>query len=167
MLFSYFVDGFAYAGEALVGKEIGLNHEVGIRNYDKSDISRVVRLLFAWSLGVGVLFTLIFGLWSGAFYHAMTSDSIVLSRLAHYTPWLIAMPIVSTLAFMWDGVYAGATAGKQIRNAMIYAALGFVICYVATYWWLGIQGLYIAYFAHLAARVLYLTFSWKRVQQMV
>ena len=167
MLFSYFVDGFAYAGEALVGKEIGLNHEAGIRNYDKSDISRVVRLLFAWSLGVGVLFTLIFGLWSGAFYHAMTSDSIVLSRLAHYTPWLIAMPIVSTLAFMWDGVYAGATAGKQIRNAMIYAALGFVICYVATYWWLGIQGLYIAYFAHLAARVLYLTFSWKRVQQMV
>ena len=167
MLFSYFVDGFAYAGEALVGREIGLNHEAGIRNYDKSDISRVVRLLFAWSLGVGVLFTLIFGLWSGAFYHAMTSDSIVLSRLAHYTPWLIAMPIVSTLAFMWDGVYAGATAGKQIRNAMIYAALGFVICYVATYWWLGIQGLYIAYFAHLAARVLYLTFSWKRVQQMV
>ena len=167
MLFSYFVDGFAYAGEALVGKEIGLNHEAGIRNYDKSDISRVVRLLFAWSLGIGVLFTLSFGLWSGAFYHAMTSDSIVLSRLAHYTPWLIAMPIVSTLAFMWDGVYAGATAGKQIRNAMIYAALGFVICYVATYWWLGIQGLYIAYFAHLAARVLYLTFSWKRVQQMV
>ena len=167
MLFSYFVDGFAYAGEALVGKYIGLNQESGVRSQDKSDVSRVVGLLFAWSLGVGVLFTLIFGLWSGAFYHAMTSDSIVLSRLAHYTPWLIAMPIVSTLAFMWDGVYAGATAGKQIRNAMIYAALGFVICYVATYWWLGIQGLYIAYFAHLAARVLYLTFSWKRVQQMV
>ena len=167
MLFSYFVDGFAYAGEALVGKYIGLNQESGVRSQDKSDVSRVVGLLFAWSLGVGVLFTLIFALWSGGFYHAMTSDTTVLARLADYTAWLIAMPIVSTLAFMWDGVYAGATAGKQIRNAMIYAALGFVICYVATYWWLGIQGLYIAYFAHLAARVLYLTFSWKRVQQMV
>ena len=167
MLFSYFVDGFAYAGEALVGKYIGLNQESGVRNQDKSDVSRVVGLLFAWSLGVGVLFTLIFALWSGGFYHAMTSDTTVLARLTDYTAWLIAMPIVSTLAFMWDGVYAGATAGKQIRNAMIYAALAFVISYLATYPYLDVISIYIAYFAHLAARVLYLTFSWKKVQQMV
>ena len=165
MLFSYFVDGFAYAGEALVGKYIGLNQESGVRSQDKSDVSRVVGLLFAWSLGVGVLFTLIFALWSGGFYHAMTSDMTVLARLADYTAWLIAMPIVSTLAFMWDGVYAGATAGKQIRNAMIYAALAFVIGYLVTYPYLDVISIYIAYFAHLAARVLYLTFSWKRVQE--
>ena len=133
MLFSYFVDGFAYAGEALVGKEIGSNQESEVKSQDQSDISRVVGLLFAWSLGVGILFTLIFALWSGGFYRAMTSDTTVLARLADYTAWLIAMPIVSTLAFMWDGVYAGATAGKQIRNAMIYAALAFVIGYLATY----------------------------------
>ena len=167
MLFSYFVDGFAYAGEALVGKYIGLNQESGVRSQDKSDVSRVVGLLFAWSLGVGILFTLIFALWSGGFYHAMTSDTTVLARLADYTAWLIAMPIVSTLAFMWDGVYAGATAGKQIRNAMIYAALAFVIGYLVTYPYLDVISIYIAYFAHLAARVLYLTFSWKKVQQMV
>ena len=165
MLFSYFVDGFAYAGEALVGKYIGLNQESGVRNQDKSDVSRVVGLLFAWSLGVGVLFTLIFALWSGGFYHAMTSDTTVLARLADYTAWLIAMPIVSTLAFMWDGVYAGATAGKQIRNAMIYAALAFVIGYLVTYPYLDVISIYIAYFAHLAARVLYLTGAWKKVQQ--
>lgn len=159
MLFSYFVDGFAYAGEALVGKEIGRSSG-GQKFSGAREISHVVRLLFAWSLGVGVLFTLIFWLWSDAFYMAMTSDTTVLSRLADYTGWLIAMPIVSTLAFMWDGVYTGATAGKQIRNGMIYAALSFVVGYLATYWWLGIQGLYIAYFAHLVARVIYLTFSW-------
>jgi MATE family multidrug resistance protein len=171
MLFSYFVDGFAYAGEALVGKEIGVRRRClendsdttyGVERGDEA-IRRVVRLLFAWSLGVGVLFTLIFYVWEEPLYRLMTSDSIVLERLADYTFWLVTMPIVSTLAFMWDGVYAGATAGKQIRNAMIYAALGFVLCYVATYWWLGIQGLYIAYFVHLFARVLYLTFAWRKV----
>ena len=167
MLFSYFVDGFAYAGEALVGKYIGLNQESGVSSQNKSDVSRVVRLLFAWSLGVGVLFTLIFALWSGGFYHAMTSDTTVLARLTDYTAWLIAMPIVSTLAFMWDGVYAGATAGKQIRNAMIYAALAFVIGYLATYPYLDVISIYIAYFAHLAARVLYLTGAWKSVQKTV
>jgi MATE family multidrug resistance protein len=164
MLFSYFVDGFAYAGEALVGKEWG-----AMRREARGDeaIRRVVRLLFAWSLGVGLLFTLLFAVWSDEFYRAMTSDVTVLARLEDYTGWLIAMPIVSTLAFMWDGVYTGATAGKQIRNAMIYAAVSFVTCYLATYIWFGIQGLYIAYFAHLVARVLYLTFSWKKVQQIV
>ena len=173
MLFSYFVDGFAYAGEALVGKEWGArkrslenesNAAYTLEATGDEAIRRVVRLLFAWSLGVGLLFTLLFALWSDACYYAMTNDMIVLARLADYTGWLIAMPIVSTLAFMWDGVYAGATAGKQIRNAMIYAALGFVTCYLATYWWLGIQGLYIAYFAHLVARVVYLTAAWKSIQ---
>lgn len=156
MLFSYFVDGFAYAGEALVGKEWGARkHRMGV--------GLIVRLLFLWSLGVGVLFTVLFGVWSEECYRAMTNDMVVLTRLADYTGWLVAMPIVSTLAFMWDGVYAGATAGRQIRNAMIYAALGFVLCYLATYWWLGIQGLYIAYFTHLIARVVYLSTAWRNV----
>lgn len=161
MLFSYFVDGFAYAGEALVGKEWGASRSLASSPHR---LVRIVRLLFAWSLGVGLLFTLLFAVWSEECYLAMTNDMEVLSRLGDYTLWLIAMPLVSTLAFMWDGVYAGATAGKQIRNAMIYAALGFVTCYLVTYWWLGIQGLYIAYFAHLVARVVYLTAAWKRVK---
>ena len=161
MLFSYFVDGCAYAGEALVGKEYGASRSLASSPHR---LVRIVRLLFAWSLGVGLLFTLLFAIWSEECYLAMTDDMEVLSRLADYTLWLIAMPLVSTLAFMWDGVYAGATAGKQIRNAMIYAALGFVTCYLATYWWLGIQGLYIAYFAHLVTRVVYLTAAWKRVK---
>ena len=76
---------------------------------------------------------------------------------------MLLYPGFHVLAFMWDGVYAGATAGRHIRNAMIYAALGFVACYLATYWWMGIQGLYIAYFAHLVARVVYLTAAWKKI----
>ena len=156
MLFSYFVDGFAYAGEALVGKEIGASRLSPLVSLSHR-LRNVVRFLFAWSLGMGVLFALLFGVWSKECYHMMTNDVTVLNRLADYTGWLIAMPIISTLAFMWDGVYAGATAGKYIRNAMIYAAVGFVVCYLATYRWLGTQGLYIAYFAHLLARVLYLS----------
>ena len=158
MLFSYFVDGFAYAGEALVGKYVG---EQQVHSQKESSLARVVRLLFIWSLGVGCLFTLIFALLASPIYHIMTSDLLVINRLAYFTPWLVAMPIISTLAFMWDGVFAGATAGKQIRNAMIYAAIGFVVGYVALYYWWGIQALFVGYFLHLLARVLYLTFTWR------
>ena len=174
MLVSYFVDGFAYAGEALVGKYIGeaksqplpnspqgVQYPIGGTPSNSHNISSLVRLLFLWSLGVGVVFTVIFALWYMPMYSMMTSDALVLSRLTDFTGWFIAMPIVSTLAFMWDGVYTGATAGKQIRNAMILAAIGFVLGYVATAHWWGVHALFVGYFLHLAARVIYLTATWK------
>ena len=160
MLFSYFVDGFAYAGEALVGKYIG-QQKNSPPFREGEGVGLLVRLLFLWSLGVGVVFTVIFALWSMPMYRMMTNDAMVLGRLTDFTAWLIAMPIVSTLAFMWDGVYTGATAGKQIRNSMILAAIGFVLGYVATAHWWGVHALFVGYFLHLAARVIYLTAAWR------
>lgn len=157
MFFSYFVDGFAYAGEALVGKAIG-------ESKGKSEEVRgVVRALFYWAIGVGLVFTVIYAVWGQECMALMTNDATILSAAKKYTGWLVAMPIVSALAFMWDGIYVGATAGVSIRNAMIWAAVGFVLLYVATYRWVGAQALYIAYFAHLIARVIYLSVEWKKL----
>ena len=158
MFFSFFVDGFAYAGEALVGKAFG---ELKIKN-EKLKIRGIVRTLFNWSIGVGVVFTVLYAVWGKAMVGMMTDDIAVLAATDKYIGWLIAMPIVSALAFMWDGVYVGATAGVPIRNAMIWAAVGFVVLYSATFQFVGPQALYIAYFAHLIARVIYLTIIWKR-----
>ena len=168
MLFSYFVDGFAYAGEALVGKQIG-EMKVSAAGQGSPSASLVSRLrsvvvaLFAWSLGVGVLFTLVYALWGNGCIGMMTDDAVVRAAAMPYMGWLIAMPIVSTLAFMWDGVYVGAAAGKEIMIAMILAAVAFVAGYVATEPLWGVQALYVGYFAHLLARVIYLTAKWRRV----
>ena len=159
MFFSFFVDGFAYAGEALVGKAYGQgvrDEGLGIRN--------VVRALFNWSLGVGLFFTLFYALTGRANIEMMTNDADVITASTRYIGWLIAMPLISTLAFMWDGIYVGATAGKQIRNSMIWAAVCFVVGYAATYRFVGAQALYIAYFAHLIARAVYLTLEWKKIK---
>ena len=161
MFFSFFVDGFAYAGEALVGKAFG---ELKIKN-EKLKIDEIVRQLFKWAIGVGALFSLIYGVLGRMNIELMTSDETVIEAAMQYIGWLIAMPFVSALAFMWDGVYIGATAGKQIRNAMIWAAVGFVAGYSLTYRWFGAQALYIGYFAHLIARSLYLTVEWKKVER--
>ena len=160
MFFSFFVDGFAYAGEALVGKAFG---ELKIKN-EELKIDEIVRLLFKWALGVGLLFSLIYGLLGRANIEMMTSDETVIEAAMQYIGWLIAMPLISALAFMWDGVYIGATAGKQIRNAMIWAAVGFVAGYLLTYRWLGAQALYIGYFAHLIARSVYLSVEWGKMK---
>lgn len=167
MLFSFFVDGFAYAGEALVGKIIGESGKWKSGEAEilrgREEVERCVRLLFRWSMGVGLFFTLIYALWGRDCIALLTDDAEVLTASVRYIGWLIAMPIISTLAFMWDGIYVGATAGKEIRNAMIYAAVAFIVCYAALCIPWGIQALYVAYFAHLLARVVYLSIGWKRV----
>ncbi len=160
MFFSFFVDGFAYAGEALVGKEWGKSLSSG----EGEKLNAVVRALFLWALAVGAVFTAIYGFFGKGSIALLTNDAEVLNASAKYIGWLIAMPIISTLAFMWDGVYVGATAGKQIRNSMIWAAIGFVAGYAATYRFVGPQALYIGYFAHLVARAMYLTIEWKKVK---
>ena len=153
MFFSYFVDGFAYAGEALVGKAYG----------ERTAVNGIVKSLFNWAIGVGIVFTAIYALWGEGCIALMTNDAEVLVAAQRYRIWLIAMPLVSALAFMWDGVYIGATAGVHIRNSMIWAAVGFVAAYAALAVPFGMTALYVAYFAHLIARVVYLSANWKGV----
>lgn len=147
MLFSYLVDGFAYAGEALVGKNIGRGEA----------LRPVIRLLFMHAMVLGLVFTVLFGVWGDACMALLSSDETVLTAASRYRLWLSMMPILSTLAFMWDGVYAGATAGVKIRNSMIWAALAFVVCYALGQHWLGVHAIYLGYMAHLVARSTYLS----------
>ncbi len=160
MFFSFFVDGFAYAGEALVGKAFG---ESKVESRKSKDINPTVRALFSWALVVGLLFTVLYAFWGDEAFALMTSDTTVLMAAEKYKIWLIGMPLISTLAFMWDGVYIGATAGVQIRNSMIWAAVGFIVGYAATFSFVGPQALYIGYCAHLIARAFYLTIKWNKV----
>jgi len=155
MLFSYFVDGFAYAGEALTGRFIGEGSGRQLR--------RAVRLLFVWALGVGLLFTFIYAATGDWSIRVMTSDPMVIATSHPYLIWLALMPLVSCAAFMWDGIYIGATAGRQVRDCMIVSAVAFMAVYLAFRSLWGIQALYAAYFAHLLARAAYLSALWSKV----
>ena len=156
MLFSYFIDGFAYAGEALTGRFIGEGNRV--------KLSSSVRILLAWSVTIGVVFTVLYAVAGEGFVRLMTSDAAVIEGARPFLPWLVAMPLVSCLAFMWDGIFVGATAGKQVRNCMIWAAVGFVLCCLLLSPSLGIHAIYAGYFAHLVARALYLTIVWPKTR---
>ena len=155
MLFSYFIDGFAYAGEALVGRFVGEKQHAPLNN--------AIRILFAWAIGIGGAFSLFYWMAGGECIGWLTDEVSVLSGIVPYMGWLIAMPVVSALAFMWDGIFVGAAAGKEIRNGMIFAATAFVFGYGLTCRWGGAQALYVGYFAHLVARVGYMTLKWKSV----
>ena len=155
MVFSYFVDGFAYAGEALVGRFIGAQ--------SRPEVVRAVRLLFCWTLAVGLIFTLLYLLQGEQMVCLMTSEVSVIEASRPFHFWLVLMPLVSCAAFMWDGVFIGATAGRQVRDCMLFAALGFVLAYAGLFRFIGIQAVYVGYFVHLLVRTLYLSIRWKKV----
>lgn len=182
MLFSFFIDGFAYAAEALVGKQIGeqqsgypVNDSVEVWPHnglsaDGESFSRLMKALFAWGVGMALLFSLVYAVFPDTIYGWLTADRSVVQDLSRYTVWLVAMPLVSMLAFMWDGVFAGATQGRTIRNAMLLAASAFagtyLVCYLAAdalHVTLSLHALFAAYFAHLLARVIYLTWKYFRM----
>lgn len=160
MIFSYFTDGFAYAGEALTGRFIG--------ERDREMVRRTVVQTFKWSFGVAGIWMLIYGLAGPGMLRLMTDDAAVLGACRTYLPWLLAMPLVGCAAFTWDGIYIGATASHAIRNAMIWALAAFLGVWLAgAVLAPGISSpaaihlLMAAYFAHLVARTVYLTIDYR------
>ena len=159
MIFSYFTDGFAYAGEALTGRFIGEQSRDGLRS--------TVLGTFAWSLGVAAFFMLLYGLGGVPLLRLMTSDADVVSAGQPYLWWLLLMPLIGCPAFVWDGIYIGATASKDLRNSTLLCAVGFFLV-----WFIGValfhpapaaalHLLMAAYFMHLAIRAVYLTLRYK------
>jgi MATE family multidrug resistance protein len=165
MIFSYFTDGFAYAGEALTGRFIGEGSQDGVRS--------TIRQTFLWSLGVTALFFLVYGVGGVPLFHLMTSDPSVVDAGREFIPWLLLMPVIGCPAFTWDGIFTGATASKDLRNSTVWCVVGFF-----GVWFIGIalvratlgsvpetlaiHVLMGAYFTHLAVRAAYLTLRWRK-----
>jgi len=159
MIFSYFTDGFAYAGEAMTGKYIGAK--------DGAMLRQTVKWTFVWSMGIAVIFMGIYQFAGVPLLRMMTSDPTVVEASKEYLPWLLLMPVIGCAAFTWDGIYIGATASKAIRNSMLWAVVGFAVVWFAGILFLNrfvqpIHLLMAAYFAHLLARTVYLSVRYRK-----
>ncbi len=159
MFFSYFTDGFAYAGEALTGKFIGEGSKDGVRS--------TVRQTFLWGMAMAGLFMLAYGAGGTPILRLMTEDTVVVDAGRQFLPWLLLMPLIGCPAFVWDGIFIGATASKDLRNSTLLCAIGFFAVWFAGERYTStpetaIHLLMAAYFVHLAIRAAYLTARYKK-----
>ena len=92
----------------------------------------------------------------------MATDPVVIAESARFLPWLLIMPLVSCVAFTWDGIYIGATATRAIRNSMLWAVVGFFLSYWIFREPYGVQSLWVGYMVHLVVRTVYLTVAAKK-----
>ncbi len=160
LMFSYFTDGFAFAGEALTGKYVGMRNSLLVR--------RTVKYTFAWSMGLGIVFIGIYAVAGAPILRLMTSDSSVVQAAKAFIPWLLVTPLVGCPAFTWDGIYTGATATKAMRNSNIGCVLAFFAVWFSGIFLLRPTGLaaahllFAAYYSHLIYRSLYQTVLYRR-----
>ncbi len=114
-ILSYFIDGFALAAEALVGKAIGAKN--------KSMLHKTVKLLFRMGFAVCVVLTLLFIFGNEYIFKILTDKDTIIQMSRDYEFWLWLMPLTVFSAFIWDGIYIGATASKAMRNTMIVSSI--------------------------------------------
>ena len=143
-LYSYIMDGFAYAGEALTGKHIGAQHPKAQRE--------TVRYLFYWGSVSAVSFTLLYLLAGKGFLQLLTDDTTVISASTEYFYWVLAIPLAGYGAFLLDGICIGATATHLMLRSMIVAAGTFFVTYYSLRDVWGNHALWLAFILYLFLR---------------
>ena len=144
LFFSYFMDGFAYAGEALGGKTYGAKNRVAF--------SETLRRLWMWTLIVTTAYTLLYIIGGRWIFSILTDEPQVISASDEYLWWTWLVPAAGSVAFIWDGIFIGITATRGMLVSSFISALCFFGLYLLTEPLWGNHGLWLAMIVYLAMR---------------
>ena len=151
LITAFGLDGFAFAVEALVGKAMGARQREVLR--------RAAVLASGWAVAVAGVLTLVFGFAGPMIIDLMAKAPEVQAQARVFLPYLVAVPLVSVAAFMFDGIFVGATRTRDMRNMMFVAFVVYVICALLLVPWIGNHGLWVSLLVSFVVRAL--TLAWK------
>ncbi|MCR4614169.1 MAG: MATE family efflux transporter [Bacteroidaceae bacterium] len=121
LIFSYVMDGFAFAAEAMCGKFYGARDFLHLR--------QTVRSVFVWGAALVVVFTAVYVFGGEGFLRLLTDEEDVVQASTDYLLWAVLLPLCGMAAFVWDGVFIGTTWAWQMLVATLIAAFLFFGCY--------------------------------------
>ena len=141
---AYAMDGFAFAAESIVGQAMGARRRAALR--------QGALVTSIWGLVTVVLLAVSFAIAGPAVIDLMATSPEVRAEARVYLPYMVAAPLLGCAAWMFDGIFIGATRTQDMRNmmavsALIYAAVAALL--VPTY---GNHGLWIAVLVSFVAR---------------
>lgn len=115
--FSYFIDGFAFAGEAIVGHFFGMK--------ERRMLNKSIRILMIWGISLAILTSLVYLFIAEPFLTFLTDKVEVIEVARHYLMWVYLIPIMGFLAFLFDGIFVGITATREMFVSMLVAVAVF------------------------------------------
>jgi MATE family multidrug resistance protein len=140
---AFFLDGLAFATEALVGRAVGAAQ--------RARLMATAKLTTAWAAGVAVVIAAILAVFGPAFIDGLTVDPATRAVAREYLPWAAGAPLLGVWAFQLDGIFIGATRTTDMRNSMLLSlAVFFAACWALSA--LGNHGLWAAFYVHYLAR---------------
>ncbi|MEO0420732.1 MAG: MATE family efflux transporter [Pseudomonadota bacterium] len=143
---SYGLDGFAQAVEALVGRGLGARR--------RQAVERAVRYGFECAIAVAVVAAIMLAIGGGAAADLLTDQSAVREGVRRYLPWLVLSPLISLWSFIYDGAFIGATAAREMRNAMVFSTFAIYLPALWLFAGWGNHGLWAAFSLFMLARAL-------------
>lgn len=156
LLFSYFLDGYGYAAEALIGKLFGA------RNRQK--LSYSVHMLLRWGLGFAIVFSAAYLILGETLLSLFTRQTEIIETGKQYLLWVVMMPLVSFLTYIFDGVFIGIGGSVQMRRSVVIAAVFFFFLpFYILFPYLGNHAMWLSMFLFMVVRSLYLTISYPRI----
>jgi MATE family multidrug resistance protein len=164
MLFSYMNDGFAYAAEAMTGRFIGAK--------DIFSLKKCLRYCVVWTFATAVIaIALYLAGWEWLFTFFLGNGSeqelaTVLTVARRYLGWIVIIPLFAALPFMLDGVYAGATLTRAMRNSMLLATLIFFGVYYALQPFMNNDALWLALLLYIISRLVFKYFMADRLKDI-
>lgn len=135
-LFSCFIKGVSYSGEALVGRAIGASNFEQLRS--------IIHHLFVWGFALAALFSVFVLVAGDNFIALLTDNKEVLDVVPQYFIWALIVPFISVVTFMWDGIYVGSTSTLAMLISMSMGTTVFFSCYFTLIPLLGNHGLWIS-----------------------
>ena len=123
----------------------------------------VFRQLFRWGGSIALVFTVLYAAGGRLALGWLTDNAEVVDTAAHYLVWVLLRPFVSVSAFLWDGIFIGATATRQMLMAMFSASLLFFLIYFGLAERLGNHALWLAFLVYLLSRGLVQWGLWRRL----
>ncbi len=148
---AYALDGFAAAAESLVGQALGAKNIARLR--------RGAILTSGWGALICVGLALVFAAFGPAIIDIMTTAPDVQATARIYLPYMVAAPVVGVAAWMFDGIFIGATRSADMRNMMIVSASAYFIAVIPLMAAFGNHGLWLGLLFSFIVRGV--TLGWK------
>lgn len=143
-LYSYIMDGFAYAGEAICGKYYGAGNAPSFH--------ACIRRLFAWGVIMTVVYTAAYYFGANDILHVLSNEQTVIEASEPYLLWVALIPVAGMGAFIWDGVFIGITDSRGMLLSCFVAAIVFAIILSLFFTTMGNHALWLALLSYLLAR---------------
>lgn len=151
MVASYGIDGFAYAAESLIGNYKGRE--------DMEKLKKAVWYNIGWGLAIGLGGSIVYGLFSEPILYIFTDKTNVIDLALSVFFWTTLAPVISSVCYILDGVFIGATETGPMRNTMLAATcLFFLPAYYIGTQFFGVHGLWLAMILFMAVRGVSLAF---------